>query len=345
MINNILILDGKVGFEEAIKLLDSNGNGAIPVVDNKNKFIGLITDGDIRKAILNKNLDLNHIINKNPYKLNVNSSMTMIKNYLKKINRRQLPLVDDENCYVKMFIFDDLEFKLRENWVIIMAGGLGKRLGELTKDTPKPMLKAGGRPVIEHIIDMFTSHGFSKFALSVNYKSEIIKDHFKDGKEYGVEIRYLEETKRLGTGGALSLIDFPVTEAFFVINGDVLSSLDYEALLTFHLEENSIGTMCIRKDSYQIPYGVIKVDDKKNILDVQEKPLEEFFINTGVYMLNPEVLQFIPKNKFFNLPDLFKILASKEKIIKSFEIVDYWIDIGRASDYDQINKDFDYEKC
>ncbi|MBY0540642.1 MAG: CBS domain-containing protein, partial [Campylobacterales bacterium] len=160
--NNRLILNNETKFNDAIKLLDLNGNGVLPVVDEDEKLLGLITDGDIRKAILNNHLDLEHIINKNPHKLHVDTSKNQIINYLKKIHRRHIPLVDDENRFVKVFTLDEIDFNLKPNWVVIMAGGLGTRLGELTKDTPKPMLKVGAKPIVEHIIDMFVSHGFTK---------------------------------------------------------------------------------------------------------------------------------------------------------------------------------------
>ncbi len=335
---NKLVLNNTTKFDDAIKLLDKNGNGVLPVVDDKNTFIGLITDGDIRKAILNKNLDLEHIINKDPYKVNINSSENYIINFAKKIQRRHLPIVDNDNNFIKIFTLDEIEFNLKPNWVVIMAGGLGTRLGELTKDTPKPMLKVGEKPMIEHIMDMFVSHGFTKFMLSVNYKADVIKDHFKDGSDFGIEIKYLEEDKRLGTGGALSLIDFKLTEPFFVINGDVLASIDYEKLLDFHNSEKADATMCIRKDSYQVPYGVIKVDDNNNIINMVEKPTNSFFINAGIYMLNPEVLDYIPKDEYFGMPSVFELMNKDNKKTKSFELNDYWIDMGKPSDYDAINK-------
>lgn len=336
--NNKLILNSETKFNDAIKLLDLNGNGVLPVVDEHEKMLGLITDGDIRKAILNNHLDLEHIINKNPHKLHVDTSKNQIVSYLKKIHRRHIPLIDDENKFIRVFTLDEIDFNLKPNWVVIMAGGLGARLGELTKDTPKPMLKVGDKPMIEHIIDMFVSHGFTRFMLSVNYKAEVIKEYFGDGSKFGIEVKYLEENKRLGTGGALSLIDIEINEPFFVTNGDVLSSLDYENLLDFHKEQNATATMCIRKDSYQIPYGVIEIDETNNIKAISEKPIKEFFINTGIYVLNPEVLSHIPKNDFFDLPNLFDILKSKEKNTKSFEITDYWIDIGKPSDYAFISR-------
>lgn len=340
--NNKLILLENTTVNDAISLLDKNGTGVLPVVDENNKLLGLITDGDIRKAILNNKLDLNHIINKNPHKLNAASSKNQIIAYLKKIHRRHIPLVDEQNNFINIFTLDQIDFNLKPNWVVIMAGGLGTRLGDLTKDTPKPMLKVGKKPMIEHIIDMFVSHGFTKFMLSVNYKAEVIKEYFKDGSNLGIEVKYLEETRRLGTGGALSLIDIELYEPFFVTNGDVLSSLDYEKLLNFHKEQKAAATMCIRKDSHQIPYGVIEIDDKNNIVTMIEKPVKEFFINTGIYVLDPEVLNYIPKDEFFDLPILFDILKSNGKSTKSFEITDYWVDMGKPSDYETIKSRMQY---
>ena len=148
----------------------------------------------------------------------------------------------------------------------------------------------------------------------------------------------MEEKQRLGTGGALSLIDIKLDEPFFVTNGDVLSSLDYEKLLSFHNKENSDATMCTRKDSYQIPYGVIEVDNANNIVAMEEKPIKEFFINTGIYVLEPKVLEFVPRNEFFDLPSLFDVLKSEGQNTKGFEIMDYWIDVGKPSDYESLNK-------
>jgi dTDP-glucose pyrophosphorylase len=334
--NHRLVFNKETKLNDAIKLLDLNGNGVLPVVTEDEKLLGLITDGDVRKALLNNNLDLKYIINKNPHKLNIETSEKQIANYLKKIHRRHIPLVDDDNKLIKVFTLDELDFNIKPNWVVIMAGGLGSRLGELTKETPKPMLKIGAKPMIEHIIDMFVSHGFTKFMLSVNYKAEVIKQYFGDGSKFGIEVKYLEETKRLGTGGALSLIDIELDNPFFVINGDVLSSLDYEKLLEFHKNKNAVASMCIKEYSYQIPYGVIETDSENNILAMKEKPIKNFYINTGIYTLDPEVLNYMQKGEPFDLPSLFDVLKKEGKITKSFEITDYWIDMGRPSDYEAI---------
>jgi dTDP-glucose pyrophosphorylase len=331
-----LVLSETATFKEAIQILDNNGNGFLAITNESGQLVGILTDGDIRRAILNNKTELLEIMNTNPITMQDGESRKNIILHLKENHRKHMPIVDENMVLKDVVVLDEEEFNLKPNWVVIMAGGLGTRLGELTKNTPKPMLKVGAKPMIEHIIDMFVSHGFTKFMLSVNYKAEVIKEYFGDGSKFGIEVKYLEEKKRLGTGGALSLINIELNEPFFVTNGDVLSSLNYEKLLKYHKEQSSTATMCIRRDSYQIPYGVIEVDNENNIKGMKEKPVKEFFINTGIYVLEPEVLNYVPKDEFFNLPSLFSLLKEKNKFTKSFEITDYWIDMGKPSDYKAI---------
>ncbi|RXI36541.1 nucleotidyl transferase [Malaciobacter mytili] len=338
---NVLILENDTKFEEAIKLLDDNGTGVLPVVDINNQFVGLITDGDIRKSILNKNLDLEHIINKNPYKMNISSTKHQRIQYLKKIQRRQLPIVNENNEFIEIFTFDSLEYNLRDNPVVIMAGGLGSRLGELTKDTPKPMLKIGKKPILELIVENFIAYGFSKFYFSVNYLSHIIKDYFGDGSKFGIEISYIEEEKKLGTAGALSLIEDKIDVPFIVSNGDVLTTIEFDKLLDFHIENNSNATMCVREMIYQVPYGVIKENYNK-ITEIVEKPTNKFLINAGIYVLSPTVLTKIAYNEYFDMPKLFEKLDN----VFCYKIDDYWIDIGQKKDYEKVNLDsqFNYKE-
>ncbi|NVJ54181.1 MAG: CBS domain-containing protein [Campylobacteraceae bacterium] len=330
-----LVLTDETNLEEAITLLDQNNIFGLPVVDTKNNFIGLITDYDIRKSVLNKVLNLETIINRKPFVLRSSLSKEDIFQILRKNHRRHAPILDENDKLVDFVCLEDAPS--RPNKVIIMAGGLGTRLGELTKDTPKPMLTVGNKPMIEHIIDMFIYYGFKEFILSVNYKSEVIKNYFKDGTNFGINIEYIEETKRLGTGGALSLINTNIEDSFFVINGDVLSSVNYLELLNFHILNKSLATMCIIKNNYEIPYGVVESDNENNIINIKEKPVYDFFINAGIYVLNPYVLKKIPKNIFFDLPNLFEILKSEKKVIKTYEISDYWIDMGQPKDYKNLN--------
>jgi len=342
MIMNKLILNDSVKFEEAIKLLDMNGNGVLPVVDNENKFVGLITDGDIRKAILNKHLDLEHIINKHPHKCNVNLTTQQKIQILKSIRRRQLPIVDDNGFYVDIFTLDDLEFNLKSNPVVIMAGGLGARLGELTKDMPKPMLHVGEKPILETILENFIDHGFNHFYICVNYKSEKIVDYFGDGSRFGVSIKYVHESKRLGTAGGLSLIGETIKEPLIVVNGDVLTTLDFSELIDFHVEKKSAATMCIREYEYNIPYGVIESSGSK-IMALKEKPCLTYEVNTGVYVLDPTVLKHIPQDVFFDMPDLFEVLLDKGIDIYTYKLEDYWIDVGHVDDYEKAIDDFNID--
>jgi len=336
---NKLVLNQDINFDEAIKLLDKNGNGVLPVVDENNIFIGLITDGDIRKAILNKKLDLEHIINKSPYQLNIKSSKIQRIQYLKKIKRRQIPLVDNNNKFISLFTLDEVEFNRKENAVVVMAGGLGTRLGELTKDIPKPMLHVGDKPILETIIEKFIEFGFYKFYLSVNYKKEVIKNYFERGEKLGIEIIYLEEDKRLGTGGALSLIEEKLDETVIVTNGDVLTNIDFDSLLEFHKTKKSEATMCVREYEHIIPYGVIETDESK-ITALSEKPKMKFNINTGIYVLSPSSIEKIPKNEFYDLPTLFSDLIELGTTPLSYQLSDYWIDIGRVEEFERAQKDF-----
>jgi len=333
-----LVLSEASSFKDAIELLDNNGNGFLAITNKLGQLVGILTDGDVRRAVLDGKTELSTIMNTKPMTMNEGQSREKVILKLKKLHRKHMPIVDDNMLLKDVVILDEEGFNLKPNWVVIMAGGLGTRLGKLTKDTPKPMLEAGSKPMLEHIIDMFVSHGFTKFMLSVNYKSEIIKEYFNDGSGFGIEVKYLEEKKRLGTGGGLGLIDIELNDPFFVTNGDVFSSLDYIELLEYHKEQNAAATMCIRKDIYQIPYGVIEVDDKNNIVTMEEKPVKEFFINSGIYILDPKVLSYIPKDEFFDLPSLFDILKNSGEKTKSFKIIDYWIDIGSPSDYKAIIK-------
>jgi len=336
-----LILSQKASFKEAIKVLDKNGNGFLAIVDESNKLIGILTDGDIRRAILDNKTELSHIINKTPETMPESSSRFSVINQLKKSHKKHMPIIDNNGILKDVIVLSDSEFNLKPNWVVIMAGGLGTRLGELTKNIPKPMLEVGGKPMLLHIMELFVSHGFTKFFISVNFKAEIIKSYFKDGRDFGLKIVYLEETKRLGTGGALGLIQQDIEHPLFVTNGDIITSIDYDDMLNYHKRNNSNATMAIRKSTYQIPYGVIEIDANNNICSLTEKPEHSYYVNTGTYIVNPETLSLVPKNEFYDLPRIFEQLQKNNKVTKSYEITQYWIDMGKPEDYDEIKRKFD----
>jgi dTDP-glucose pyrophosphorylase len=332
-----LIISKDKSFIDAVKLLNENGNGFLAIVDKHNKLIGILTDGDIRRALLENKTELLEIINRNPLTMPAGSDRQNVLLKMKEIYKKHMPLVDEDNYLKDVIMMHDEDFNLKPNWVVIMAGGIGSRLGKLTNNIPKPMLKVGSKPMLEHIINNFISYGYTNFLISVNYKSHIIKDHFGDGAKYGVDIQYIEEKEKLGTGGSLSLIDFTLKDPFFVINGDILTSIDFEKFHRFHVSNDSNATICTKKNYYKIPYGVLNIDINNTILSIDEKPEFNYLINTGIYMLNPETLKYIPKNHYFDMPTLFKLLREDNLMIKSFEITDYWVDIGYPDDYVSLN--------
>lgn len=338
-----LLITQEFTLKEALKVIDKGAKRIAIVVDSSNKLLGTLNDGDIRRALLNdKTLDtkITNVYHKNPSVCSIHDTKeTIIKTAIKN-KVYQIPIVDDE---YKLVDVEDLatllSIQTRKNKVIIMAGGLGTRLKPLTDNVPKPLLKVGSKPILETIIENFNNYGFKDIIISVNYKADMIKNYFKDGSKFGVNIEYIEENKRLGTAGALSLLKREMNEAFFVMNGDLLTNINFEHLLDFHNFGNSIATMCVREYEHQVPYGVIQIRDNK-IESIEEKPINKFFVNAGIYILSPKVLEFIPDNKFYDMPTLFQELINKQLNVLSFPIHEYWLDIGRIIDYEKANNEY-----
>lgn len=342
---NVLILEENTGFYDLLQKLDQEGNGFLVIVDKNFKLIGIITDGDIRRAILNKQTeDVYMIINRQPLTADSEYDRHDIQLYLKSIQRRQIPVIDKNKILVDIVYLDDHEVHYNDNCVIIMAGGLGSRLGELTKDIPKPMLKVGDKPILERIIMSFKEAGYNKFIVCVNYKSEIIKDYFKDGKDFGVHITYNDEEKKMGTAGALGLIKYKFEKPFFVVNGDILTTIQYNEFMNFHMRTSATATMCVKKIDYQIHYACINLDDESNILGLVEKPIYDYKINAGLYILNPETIEYIPVNDYYDMTSLFELLIQMGKKAVAFCHEDYWLDIGHKADYQKANSDLNIGK-
>lgn len=335
-----LILNNNTTFDDAIRAIECNGNGYLALIDNQRHLIGILTDGDVRRAILEKKNNLLDIINRNPYSLSPATSQNKIITTLKKMHRRHMPLVDDNGIYSGVFTLDQVDFNVKSNKVIVMAGGLGSRLGSLTEAKPKSMLEVGGKPMLEHLIRMFAEKGYFDFIFCVNYKKDIIKDYFKNGDTFGVKIDYVEEPTRLGTAGALSLVKGMVDSSFFVVNSDVLTNVDFEQLHQFHIDQNSTATMCVRNLTYEIPYGVIRTDEQLSITSIDEKPTLSFSVNAGIYHMEPTVLDLIPNNVMFDMPLLFSKIIQMDYKTTTYDIIDYWIDIGNITDYKKANDEF-----
>ncbi|RRS31270.1 MAG: alcohol dehydrogenase [Epsilonproteobacteria bacterium (ex Lamellibrachia satsuma)] len=329
--------------KEALQIIDSGAMKIALVIEENKKLIGTLTDGDIRRGLLN-NLSLDDsiesIIFKNPTVCNIEDTKEHILEVAIERKLYQVPIVDHEGKLVGIEVINELlKPSVKTNKVVLMVGGLGTRLRPLTEHIPKPMLKVGDKPILETIMLNFKKYGFTNIILSVSYKSEIIEAYFKDGQEFGINIEYVHENKRMGTAGALSLMRDKLNEPFFVMNGDLLTNINFEHMMDYHLSNNAVATMGVREYDFQVPYGVVNVDGA-NILSIVEKPVHSFFVSGGVYMLNSKVLDFIPNNEFYDMPTLFeKVIESKMKSI-SFPIREYWLDIGRLEEFEKANSEY-----
>jgi dTDP-glucose pyrophosphorylase len=315
----------------------------IAVVVEDGMVIGTLNDGDVRRGLL-KGYGLDTIVSKiynpSPTVCYENDSKQIIMQKALKNKVYQIPILNDKKELVDIIDFAKLfENETKTNKVVLMAGGLGTRLQPLTKDTPKPLLDVGRRPILETIISNFEKNNFREIIISVNYKSDMIKQHFGDGSKFGVNITYVEETKRLGTAGSLSLIEAIGDEPFIVMNADLLTNIDFSKLLEFHNNSNSKATMCVREYEFQVPYGVITVENH-NVVSIVEKPVEKFFVNAGIYVLNTELLTLIPKDIFYDMPTLFEKIIQSGDTVSSFPIHEYWLDIGQMIDYNRANDEY-----
>ncbi len=305
------------------------------VTDESERLVGTITDGDIRRAIL-RGLDtskpVTHVMNENPVTVDSKAGRDDVLALMRNKAIHCVPVIDNQRRIEGLETDSNLIWQgVEDTWVVLMAGGLGMRLRPLTQATPKPLLQVNGKPMLEHILERFVEQGFRKFYLSVNYKAEMIRNHF------GACISYLDENKPLGTGGALSLLPVQgISDNIIVMNGDLLTTLNFRHLLAFHDFHSGSATMCVRDYSIQVPYGVVNAQGE-NFIDIVEKPAHNYFVNAGVYVLSSEVLEIVPKNGFFDLPDLFCQLKKLNKKVVVFPLREYWRDIGSVRDYELAN--------
>lgn len=333
----------ETSIREAIQVLDKSAKQIVLVVDENNRLVGTVTDGDIRRGILKgTSLDdpTQRIMNSAPIVARIDEGRESILAAMQRTGLYHIPLVEEDRRVVGLETLDELiHSRVRENRVVLMAGGIGSRLRPLTDKCPKPMLKVGNKPLLETILENFIEYGFHRFYISVNYMADTVKSYFGDGSRWGVDICYLHEDQRLGTAGALSLLPEKPMEALLVMNGDLLTKVNFKHLLDFHFGHYAQATMCVREYDIQVPYGVVKIDAHR-ITSIDEKPIHRFFVNAGIYVLEPEALDLISPNTYFDMPTLFEKLIELKKETIVFPIREYWLDVGQLADYDRANGEY-----
>lgn len=328
---------------KALEILQESAMRLVLVINKENQLVGVVSDGDIRRAILS-NIPLSNpateIMNSNPITVTKNTPKEQILKLFRENLITRIPVVDDENRVQELLSVESVfQIVSHKNPIILMAGGLGSRLSPLTDDVPKPMLNVGGQPILETILKNCASLGFDNFYISVNYKAEKIKEHFGDGSKWGVKITYLEETKRLGTAGSIKLFKEECDLPLIVMNGDLLTKINLGSLLEYHQNSESIATMCVKEFDFQIPYGVVR-ENQGQVVALEEKPVHTFLVNAGIYALSPEVLKYIPENEYFDMTQLFSALVNHQKKTMVFPIHEYWLDIGKIQDYEKAQLEF-----
>jgi dTDP-glucose pyrophosphorylase/predicted transcriptional regulator len=328
---------------QAIRAIDESKVQIALVVDEAGHLLGTVTDGDVRRGLLRglgTEEPVGTVMNRKPVTVRHDETPSKILELMKETTHRSIPSVDPEGRAAGVHHLGDfLQARTRENPVVLMAGGLGTRLNPITHEVPKPLIRVGTKPILETILDNFREYGFRDFYISVNYKAEMVKDYFQDGARWGVSIRYLEEDMRLGTAGSLSLLPERPRQPLIVMNGDLLTKVNFEQMLDFHLQHRAAATMAVREYDLQVPFGVVTLGNDE-IVGIDEKPVHRFFVNAGIYVLEPDTLDLVPRATPFDMTTLFQHLMQKGRSTGAFPIREYWLDVGRLDDLERARLEF-----
>jgi len=335
-----IIINKSAFLKDALIKLDQNPLMQTLFVEDNTKIIGTITDGDIRRGLIN---GLN---NTNPISDYMNSSFTFLQkgNYdqkkievIKKNKLEFVPVLNQDGSLFKIIDFTRIKTILPID-AVIMAGGIGSRLMPLTKNTPKPMLKISNKPIIEYNIDLLKSYGISNLTLSVKYLKEVIKDYFKDGNAIQMNISYVTEDNPLGTIGAVKQIKGFNNDYILVMNSDLLTNIDLEAMFAELTKDDADMIVATTDYQVQIPYGIIESKGNR-ITSLKEKPTYTYYSNAGIYIFKKELINLIPDNSYFNATDFIEKLIDSSKTVLHYSIKKYWLDIGKHVDFDKAQKD------
>lgn len=342
MLNPNLIVSPDASLRDVVETMTKNSRQVAAVVDDAQRLVGLVTDGDIRRALLRGATlaePVARVMNTKPVTAPpaITRAEALAVMHTKVI--RHLPLVDRDGRLVELLVQDDLldEGPL-PNVAVLMAGGQGSRLRPLTESVPKPLLRVGGKPLLEIMVERLRANGVQRFFISVHYKSEQIEAHFGDGSRLGVRIGYLREPEPLGTAGALQLLGAAWAEPLFLVNGDIITKCDFRSMLAFHRRNDADLTVGLVPYEVDVPYGVFEVEGDR-LAGVSEKPRLEFQVNSGIYVIGPSLRALIPDGRVFDATELIRLAVSTGRTVKAFPITDYWLDVGRHDDFHKADRD------
>lgn len=324
--------------EHAVANISAYGARISCIVDENNILKGVITDGDIRRFIISGGSlseKCSTIMNTNPYAIiapfNEELEITKLQNF----DIIGAPIVNEMGHLLG--ILKALGKKSISTPVLIMAGGFGTRLGKLTKNTPKPMVRSNGKPLLEHILLRLKQSGFHNFIISVHYLKEQIIDYFGDGDNLGVNIDYVIEETPLGTGGAITLVSSSIKGPIIVCNGDIITDINFKHFLDFHLQNESRASICLHTYEQIVPYGVALIENN-TLIDLKEKPINTYLVNSGIYCVDSKLIELIPRNSQIHMPDVLSIFQLNHIPISTFVSNETWIDFGAPADLEIASK-------
>jgi dTDP-glucose pyrophosphorylase len=326
---------------EALQVIDRGGL-QFALVMSEAKLVGIVTDGDVRRALMRGvtvNSPIKDAMNARPVLGTLEEGPAGWRRKMRDHSIRHLPLTD-AGGRMQRLISERTGADARDNWVVLMAGGLGTRLRPITEKIPKPMIDVGGRPILETIIGTLAHSGFQRVFLSVNYRAEAIERHFGNGHSFGVQIEYLRESKRLGTAGALSMLPGNPAAPMLLMNGDVLTGMDLGEFIDSHAQQGACATVGVREFSTQIPYGVVELEEGR-VLAIREKPDIRHWVSAGIYALSPQLLPLVPAGEYFDMPTLLEAAVAGGYPVRARPIQEYWIDVGRLDDLESARQEFE----
>ena len=341
--NPNLAIAPQATLRQALEAITKNVRQAVLVTEADGSLVGLVTDGDIRRALL-RGIPLEgavaDIMNPTPVTASPGLDRAAVAELMLARRIRHLPIVDAGRRLVDvLFLEDQIALQPLPAPAVIMAGGEGRRLQPLTELTPKPLLAVGGKPLIEFMIERLRRSGIFEITVALHHKAEMIRERLGNGGQLGVRIDYALEPKPLGTMGALPLVRDRLRRPFFVVNADILTRCDFRAMWEFHRSQEDAGmTVGVSTHHVHIPYGEFTLHEER-VIRVEEKPRKEFPINAGIYLLDPSVIDLIPAGEAFDATDMIRALLNQSRVVAAYLIREYWLDVGRVHDLELASRD------